>query len=1301
MSTTNCGGLHIRTPKTDEILSPNIITQSIVSSGMRLGIIPETTIVGEFLYNIIVKNSSNNIIFQNSAPIVYTGYGNYLYITIPFTSLPSVGEIINIKLTSTLGCTTSTDYTTLSYTSSNDSTTTVNVNGIVNKYLKLKPSISANGYFKDNFYYFKCETNTDTDDECFIQFKQNTDLSKVLTALPTNTEIVSCPDSSDWMYVNTVCVSNVIPTTTSTSTTTLVPCATGLTLDNIIFTSGNLYKVSFTSTDVQSINWKLYDNSNQLIKSGNSGQLITSNFDADFGTLVDGTYKLTIQASNCSSNITNGTKIFTKGVPSSTTTSSGSTTTIPINTTQSFINYLKLVPVETVLGKYNPDLFPTISVINSIDPILNKNFPNWSISWKVEGRNFSSGSINKKTQNIGIPFMFDLLPIPYGGYGQRCIDYVYPQDPNTGQVWNSDTACTGSQYDQYFNNLPHTIANFSSALPFELRAGDGGGAGLDRITEWAGISDLSYFYEQGTIGAERFGFRDWVNGKANVGLSDFDNEATFNSDKSLAILLGLANKSTGYVFDQYANILQSVYIDPSQYPLDSSNPNSTYPQYQQLLDGRNGEPNSGNTGLVVNNVPSREFWNPTYKISIPSKFSGSKGVIDEPTILSSTEVSCISSATFRQGESYVYDTNGNTRVVNKFTLQANAQHMIARVIFSGETHKWYCVNRLNNRKMILQAKILCDQHQNGLLLSTDYANTYITNTALANKHFDRRHSFMIGAFVAFTGCEWNIWDRNQVNVNIDGYHGAFGIINLLYQRKTDINKSFVDLKPVAKFLLWDSEIAYGGSSIFVKDKANDYVMFSSKIPQRQFITPDGCWGGFLARPENTEDTSCRLRVSYNGNLYYYTITSDMWETVNPNYANTPLNQIPNSDKDYHYFLINLNSTNTTSTTTVSGSTTTTTSTTTVPTSGVDGFRITEPNKPQYYFSDLHAPSYYDNNAHVPAIHRSETHPESVPVGKLMSQLTMPAHYDKVNDLVWLENNYIKIGINLKRGGQIAWASLAGSNTNLVYNGYDGGFQIQLDAYLNPENYTQEGQIAGRDENGNLDGLPISYNVINGGDKKNNSISLVDYHATSNGYYVKLRPLHYPMRGLLSETYVEVTYTLTGRSIKCDYKYTSFRTDNQVNMGTSVIGYGWGMPSCFLVNTLNRYTSYVGNSPFTNDSNLVDDIISNVSTAGRCGDIKIARTSEKWGISYNSATGIGIGVYNPSEGGNTIDVIFKQCEVYPPDGAGNEFQGGFTFMQPNITVQVPNSANFIKTTTAYIMVGSPQQVRQEVYRLHNL
>lgn len=332
--------------------------------------------------------------------------------------------------------------------------------------------------------------------------------------------------------------------------------------------------------------------------------------------------------------------------------------------------------------------------------------------------------------------------------------------------------------------------------------------------------------------------------------------------------------------------------------------------------------------------------------------------------------------------------------------------------------------------------------------------------------------------------------------------------------------------------------------------------------------------------------------------------------------------------------------------------------------------ITVPNKPPYYFSDGHPPSHYDNNANMPVIFRNQP------------------RYDPINDFVWLTNDKIKIGINLKRGGQLAWASLINATTNLVYNGYDGGFQVTLDAYQRRDGYTQGGEVSGSAHAG----MPTSYNVTQGGDYSNNAASLIDYHSVPNGFYVKLRPNHYPLNAKFSETFIEATYTVIGRSVKIDYRYTSFRTDGQWDGG----GFdGAGAPACFIVNTLNKYKTFTGSSPWsflpTQGGNLP---IQNM------GQTPLGtQSTEYWGMVYDANNpNSGIGVYNATNGGGSTYFTFKQLEVYPGNGPGTEFTSGFTFFQPFIDFNIQDRRNYVKDLTAYLIIGSELEIRSEVYKI---
>jgi hypothetical protein len=351
--------------------------------------------------------------------------------------------------------------------------------------------------------------------------------------------------------------------------------------------------------------------------------------------------------------------------------------------------------------------------------------------------------------------------------------------------------------------------------------------------------------------------------------------------------------------------------------------------------------------------------------------------------------------------------------------------------------------------------------------------------------------------------------------------------------------------------------------------------------------------------------------------------------------------------------------------------------------------ITEPNKSQYYFSNGQAPSYYDNINNLPAIFQNTD------------------KYDNVTDLVWLRNDKIKVAINLKRGGQLAWASLIGDDKNLIYNGYDGGFQVQLDAYQKKNGYNQNGKYsrARYDEQGQFSSDPnfrdannnvvpfASYNVTQGGDFRNYSQSLIDYHSITNGYYVKVRPLFYTIDREVSRTYIETTYTLDGYSVKIDYKYSSFRNDGQYDNNTFDGGHA---PVCFLVNNLTNYKSYTGNNAWTkntNPTNYNSGIESGILPNEMSGETPLTKTSkERWSLVYNRDNNKTIGVYaNTTDNDNSYGL--KQTNVYPQNGNardGNEFTGGYTILGRifdigTIASPIQNRDNYQQNISSYLII----------------
>jgi hypothetical protein len=392
--------------------------------------------------------------------------------------------------------------------------------------------------------------------------------------------------------------------------------------------------------------------------------------------------------------------------------------------------------------------------------------------------------------------------------------------------------------------------------------------------------------------------------------------------------------------------------------------------------------------------------------------------------------------------------------------------------------------------------------------------------------------------------------------------------------------------------------------------------------------------------------------------------------------------------------------------------------------------IIEPAKPAFYFTNGQPPEYYNNKNNLPAIHQSGTRNVTNYTGKILSGITMAAHYDPVNDLVWIKNSKVKFGINLLRGGQIAWASLVNETANLVYNGYDGGFQISIDAYQKKDGFQQNGKYSRKQysdvyqfndtprkdpvtgvENTNIPEL-ASYNTTMGGDFNNNSQSLISHGKIGeNGYFVKFRPIFYTIDCEISQIEIEVRYTLEpdATSLKCEYIYHSFRTDGQYDGGGFDAA---AIPAIFAVNTLNKYATYSGSSPFTN-APMTDAILPIVNENGRYAGSPPepnaeSHSTEHFGCVYNQATNKTLGVYVPSTHATEYFKFF-QLEINYLNGPGTEFEGGFTyfdcsfdFASSNNPLTAQDRADFTRTRKVYLIVeDTPTKARAEANRLHDL
>lgn len=1166
------------------------------------------------------------------------------------------------------------------------------------------------------------------------------------------------------------------------------PCANGGTFDILSITkrTGTLYDVAFNASGLYNVNIDVKNSSNVSVRNYSTG--VTSNpLSVDVSTLPAGTYTMKLTGESCSGTASKTFTVSSSPVSAPTITSvptipiSGSTVTFTatgctstvnwyrnntINGVQGtsasltvanptatnnyfakcvvsgiesvgsnlievveptptgggqtvFVNILKTVPVETQTDKYSVAPFSVTGGTKLKNIANGRQKAIFPVIWHTKLTNFVAA--NKKTWDLGISSPVDIVPNLAGqeGDGVRCLDYILYANPNTGLPYANgiDTDC----------NL--NINTFISRRPFQFRVKGEGGT-LESMAGWS----LERYYDEGVAytNGDKFGFGDVVNGKNNIAFNVTDVEnGEHGRFEEIPISIGMGNTTFGDAVSMYNQCINIVNPELSHYPLNYIT--GGYVANRIKLDGTIALDGNGN--LQQNNVIN-DAWKPENKVTISSRGINNKGLIDFENVKESSEVSCLSSAAFHQGELINYDNNNKslTRVTNKFGLNRNAEHIVAHTKYATEVRKWHLRKNFNDRDFFTLTKDLCDRLNVGL---TNYGKfgSYVDNEELRAMHLPRDLTFINSMVTAFNGSYIYEWDRNTAGKIVDSKNAKLFAINLLNQRKnlSQGSLSFVDLFNSFDFKLWTAEISYDGGNTWKQEKGTDLIMNQTSVTHLQCISPNGVWAVFIGRPEKTEALTCKLRITYNGVIKYLDITPSMWETTNPTYANTPLVNIPNAAKDYFYDLVDVSGNGTSQGGTVTAPTITknvanpaanesvtltssgcqsasyttkwydsaegnliqTSLTLTVNAVNGNGyyakcvgtsassvqsntitFSITPPpstgvtiTTPSGYtatsFSGNQPKSYWDNQANIPAIF-----------------MNVPQYVENT-DVVTMQNSQMIIKIDLKAGGQICFAATTSNPTkNLVYIGYDRGFQWQADYTQHLEGGVINGQTSGSPQN-NTD-----YNTTQGGDYLNHGTHLTDYYATADGFYTEVRPILYPFNSVMSQVKIQTTYKLVGNMLKISYRYISFRTDPGLETGNAFRFKGFDLPVMFCLEEYSKYAYYAGGSPWENTPMSEGDVPNN--TQG--GQFLGANSTERWAMVWNPANSQAIGVFNKSVGGTATTVGFEQLNKFVGSSQGTNTSGPYTVMKVSDTESVPNGGSYVHESEAWITFGDKSLIR---------
>ncbi|MCB1077596.1 MAG: hypothetical protein KDM64_07190, partial [Verrucomicrobiae bacterium] len=109
------------------------------------------------------------------------------------------------------------------------------------------------------------------------------------------------------------------------------------------------------------------------------------------------------------------------------------------------------------------------------------------------------------------------------------------------------------------------------------------------------------------------------------------------------------------------------------------------------------------------------------------------------------------------------------------------------------------------------------------------------------------------------------------------------------------------------------------------------------------------------------------------------------------------------------------------------------------------------------------------------------------------------------DMSWLENDRIRLGIDLDRGGSITF--LAAKDGKNVINNFDLGRQVQLSFFSGPVPFEAEGQKP--EEHWSH----IGWNPIQSGDDFGNTSRILEHKNDGKQIHVACVPVQWPLNGV--------------------------------------------------------------------------------------------------------------------------------------------------------------------------------------------
>jgi hypothetical protein len=282
--------------------------------------------------------------------------------------------------------------------------------------------------------------------------------------------------------------------------------------------------------------------------------------------------------------------------------------------------------------------------------------------------------------------------------------------------------------------------------------------------------------------------------------------------------------------------------------------------------------------------------------------------------------------------------------------------------------------------------------------------------------------------------------------------------------------------------------------------------------------------------------------------------------------------------------------------------------------------------------------------------------------------------DSLKSMSYIQNEFIRVGIDLNLGGSITFISDVKKGENMINNS-DWGRQVQMSFYSGPTPFTPNGK----------EPAPfwrsLGWNPIQSGDYAGKRSRVLEHRNEGQQLYVKCVPMQWPLDNEPGECTFESWITLNGNTVQVRARLVNNRKDT-----TQYSARGQELPAVYTNAPYHKMVTYRGSKPFTGDT---VSLIRNHNYPKAPGiNWAYWQATEGWTANLNDAN-YGLGVWNPD--------AQSYCGGYY---GSDSFQGGSKdastgYIAPLHTEILDH--NIIYDYRYVLIVGSLEQIRDYVYK----